>query len=214
MNGSTTASVETWRLSHPSLKPWPWWRKLSGSQMKVRRVFMASLSVKIDSYKILTSWHSLSFLIRPFPPFHCSTVATYCYIWFLSLSSVTDCSMQKMYKCDVCDYTSSTYVGVRNHRRIHNSDKPYRWVVKKNLEMQELIAALTQSNEHRSWMKSWTVWFNSRPLKVAQFLAVAWSNSVGFGFVRILSFFHIYMCKAFDKLPKNHSIRVFHFRSK
>ncbi|XP_076003028.1 zinc finger protein 507 [Genypterus blacodes] len=41
---------------------------------------------------------------------------------------VTDeeCSMQKMYKCDVCDYTSSTYVGVRNHRRIHNSDKPYR----------------------------------------------------------------------------------------
>ncbi|XP_040892403.1 zinc finger protein 507 [Toxotes jaculatrix] len=41
---------------------------------------------------------------------------------------VTDeeCQMQKMYKCDVCDYTSSTYVGVRNHRRIHNSDKPYR----------------------------------------------------------------------------------------
>lgn len=34
--------------------------------------------------------------------------------------------IQKMYKCDVCDYTSSTYVGVRNHRRIHNSDKPYR----------------------------------------------------------------------------------------
>ncbi|XP_041842428.1 zinc finger protein 507 [Melanotaenia boesemani] len=34
--------------------------------------------------------------------------------------------MQKMYKCDVCNYTSSTYVGVRNHRRIHNSDKPYR----------------------------------------------------------------------------------------
>lgn len=39
---------------------------------------------------------------------------------------VTECGMQKMYKCDVCDYTSSTYVGVRNHRRIHNSDKPYR----------------------------------------------------------------------------------------
>ncbi|XP_044049992.1 zinc finger protein 507 [Siniperca chuatsi] len=37
-----------------------------------------------------------------------------------------ECGMQKMYKCDVCDYTSSTYVGVRNHRRIHNSDKPYR----------------------------------------------------------------------------------------
>uniref|UniRef100_A0A1A7Z1R9 Zinc finger protein 507 n=1 Tax=Iconisemion striatum TaxID=60296 RepID=A0A1A7Z1R9_9TELE len=35
-------------------------------------------------------------------------------------------SRQKMYKCDVCSYTSSTYVGVRNHRRIHNSDKPYR----------------------------------------------------------------------------------------
>uniref|UniRef100_A0A3P8S8P5 Zinc finger protein 507 n=1 Tax=Amphiprion percula TaxID=161767 RepID=A0A3P8S8P5_AMPPE len=41
---------------------------------------------------------------------------------------VTDeeCGMQKMYKCDVCNYTSATYVGVRNHRRIHNSDKPYR----------------------------------------------------------------------------------------
>ncbi|XP_034730752.1 zinc finger protein 507 [Etheostoma cragini] len=37
-----------------------------------------------------------------------------------------ECGMQKMYKCDVCDYISSTYVGVRNHRRIHNSDKPYR----------------------------------------------------------------------------------------
>ncbi|KAM8893940.1 zinc finger protein 507 isoform 1-T2 [Spinachia spinachia] len=37
-----------------------------------------------------------------------------------------ECSLQKMYKCDVCDYTSATYVGVRNHRRIHNSDKPYR----------------------------------------------------------------------------------------
>ncbi|KAM9832050.1 zinc finger protein 507 [Neosynchiropus ocellatus] len=34
--------------------------------------------------------------------------------------------LQKMFKCDVCDYTSSTYVGVRNHRRFHNSDKPYR----------------------------------------------------------------------------------------
>lgn len=33
---------------------------------------------------------------------------------------------QSAFKCDVCDYTSSTYVGVRNHRRIHNSDKPYR----------------------------------------------------------------------------------------
>ncbi|XP_077085419.1 zinc finger protein 507 [Siphateles boraxobius] len=33
---------------------------------------------------------------------------------------------QSVFKCDVCDYTSSTYVGVRNHRRIHNSDKPYR----------------------------------------------------------------------------------------
>ncbi|XP_041500830.1 zinc finger protein 507 isoform X2 [Microtus oregoni] len=35
-------------------------------------------------------------------------------------------STQKQYKCDVCDYTSTTYVGVRNHRRAHNSDKPYR----------------------------------------------------------------------------------------
>ncbi|KFO81357.1 zinc finger protein 507 isoform X2 [Cuculus canorus] len=34
--------------------------------------------------------------------------------------------VQKLYRCDVCDYTSTTYVGVRNHRRIHNSDKPYR----------------------------------------------------------------------------------------
>ncbi|XP_035305182.1 zinc finger protein 507 isoform X3 [Cricetulus griseus] len=35
-------------------------------------------------------------------------------------------STQKQYRCDVCHYTSTTYVGVRNHRRIHNSDKPYR----------------------------------------------------------------------------------------
>ncbi|XP_057705663.1 zinc finger protein 507 [Corythoichthys intestinalis] len=34
--------------------------------------------------------------------------------------------LQKAFKCDVCDYTSATYVGVRNHRRIHNSDKTYR----------------------------------------------------------------------------------------
>ncbi|XP_062845731.1 zinc finger protein 507 [Trichomycterus rosablanca] len=35
-------------------------------------------------------------------------------------------SEQKVFKCDMCDYTSCTYVGVRNHRRIHSSDKPYR----------------------------------------------------------------------------------------
>ncbi|XP_040266051.1 zinc finger protein 507 [Bufo bufo] len=35
-------------------------------------------------------------------------------------------SISKLYRCDVCSYTSSTYVGVRNHRRIHSSDKPYR----------------------------------------------------------------------------------------
>ncbi|XP_066098173.1 zinc finger protein 507 isoform X1 [Saccopteryx bilineata] len=35
-------------------------------------------------------------------------------------------SVPKQYRCDVCDYTSTTYVGVRNHRRTHNSDKPYR----------------------------------------------------------------------------------------
>ncbi|NWU35229.1 ZN507 protein, partial [Hylia prasina] len=35
-------------------------------------------------------------------------------------------SVQKLFRCDVCDYTSTTYVGVRNHRRIHSSDKPYR----------------------------------------------------------------------------------------
>ncbi|XP_072321569.1 zinc finger protein 507 [Eucyclogobius newberryi] len=33
---------------------------------------------------------------------------------------------QKVYKCDECEYTSATYLGVRNHRRIHNSDRPYR----------------------------------------------------------------------------------------
>ncbi|XP_062355910.1 zinc finger protein 507 isoform X5 [Cinclus cinclus] len=38
-------------------------------------------------------------------------------------------SVQKLFRCDVCDYTSTTYVGVRNHRRIHNSDKPYRCCV-------------------------------------------------------------------------------------
>uniref|UniRef100_A0A3Q4GPM6 Zinc finger protein 507 n=1 Tax=Neolamprologus brichardi TaxID=32507 RepID=A0A3Q4GPM6_NEOBR len=43
-----------------------------------------------------------------------------------TLPSLTEGSPQKMFKCDVCNYTSSTYVGVRNHRRIHNSDKPYR----------------------------------------------------------------------------------------
>lgn len=35
-------------------------------------------------------------------------------------------SVQKRFRCDVCDYTSTTYFGVRNHRRIHNADKPYR----------------------------------------------------------------------------------------
>ncbi|XP_053305035.1 zinc finger protein 507 [Spea bombifrons] len=35
-------------------------------------------------------------------------------------------SAPKLYGCDVCSYTSSTYVGVRNHRRIHTAVKPYR----------------------------------------------------------------------------------------
>ncbi|KAM5296003.1 zinc finger protein 507 isoform 1-T3 [Glossophaga mutica] len=35
-------------------------------------------------------------------------------------------SAPKQYRCDVCDYTSTTHVGVRNHRRTHSSDKPYR----------------------------------------------------------------------------------------
>ncbi|XP_071423727.1 zinc finger protein 507 isoform X2 [Pithys albifrons albifrons] len=35
-------------------------------------------------------------------------------------------SVQKLYRCDICEYTSPSYVGVRNHRRIHTSDKPYR----------------------------------------------------------------------------------------
>ncbi|XP_029781551.1 zinc finger protein 507 [Suricata suricatta] len=38
----------------------------------------------------------------------------------------TKSSVQKQYRCDVCEYTSTTYVGVRNHRRVHSSDKPYR----------------------------------------------------------------------------------------
>ncbi|NXY85152.1 ZN507 protein, partial [Alcedo cyanopectus] len=44
-------------------------------------------------------------------------------IWF---HTGNKSSVQKLYRCDVCEYTSTTYVGVRNHRRIHNSDKPYR----------------------------------------------------------------------------------------
>ncbi|NXC06012.1 ZN507 protein, partial [Orthonyx spaldingii] len=43
---------------------------------------------------------------------------------FVSIGSKS--AVQKLFRCDVCDYTSTTYVGVRNHRRIHNSDKPYR----------------------------------------------------------------------------------------
>ncbi|KAM6977863.1 zinc finger protein 507 [Aplochiton taeniatus] len=42
------------------------------------------------------------------------------------IASDADERVSKVFKCDVCEYTSSTYVGVRNHRRIHNSDKPYR----------------------------------------------------------------------------------------
>ncbi|NWY71066.1 ZN507 protein, partial [Erithacus rubecula] len=42
------------------------------------------------------------------------------------VSAGSKSSVQKLFRCDVCDYTSTTYVGVRNHRRIHNSDKPYR----------------------------------------------------------------------------------------
>ncbi|NXQ21119.1 ZN507 protein, partial [Peucedramus taeniatus] len=43
---------------------------------------------------------------------------------FVSVGSKS--SAQKLFRCDVCEYTSTTYVGVRNHRRIHSSDKPYR----------------------------------------------------------------------------------------
>ncbi|NXB71903.1 ZN507 protein, partial [Donacobius atricapilla] len=42
------------------------------------------------------------------------------------VSTGSKSSVQKLFRCDVCDYTSTTYVGVRNHRRIHSSDKPYR----------------------------------------------------------------------------------------
>ncbi|KAL0610269.1 Zinc finger protein 507, partial [Plecturocebus cupreus] len=52
-------------------------------------------------------------------------------------------SVQKQYRCDVCDYTSTSYVGVRNHRRIHNSDKPYSWdlAVLPRLECSGMIIA-------------------------------------------------------------------------
>ncbi|NWH30762.1 ZN507 protein, partial [Chloropsis hardwickii] len=43
---------------------------------------------------------------------------------FVSIGSKS--AAQKLFRCDVCEYTSTTYVGVRNHRRIHSSDKPYR----------------------------------------------------------------------------------------
>ncbi|NXO61436.1 ZN507 protein, partial [Phainopepla nitens] len=45
-------------------------------------------------------------------------------VGFVSVGSKS--SVQKLFRCDVCEYTSTTYVGVRNHRRIHSSDKPYR----------------------------------------------------------------------------------------
>ncbi|XP_053557703.1 zinc finger protein 507 isoform X2 [Bombina bombina] len=35
-------------------------------------------------------------------------------------------STPKMYGCDMCNYKSPTYIGVRNHRRIHNAERPYR----------------------------------------------------------------------------------------
>ncbi|NWT60330.1 ZN507 protein, partial [Erythrocercus mccallii] len=50
--------------------------------------------------------------------------ALYKTMGFVSIGSKS--SVQKLFRCDVCDYTSTTYVGVRNHRRIHSSDKPYR----------------------------------------------------------------------------------------
>ncbi|NWW38277.1 ZN507 protein, partial [Panurus biarmicus] len=42
------------------------------------------------------------------------------------VSTGSKAAVQKLFRCDVCEYTSTTYVGVRNHRRIHSSDKPYR----------------------------------------------------------------------------------------
>ncbi|KAG5849368.1 hypothetical protein ANANG_G00109600 [Anguilla anguilla] len=32
---------------------------------------------------------------------------------------------QRVYRCGVCDYTSSSWIGVRNHQRIHSTEKPY-----------------------------------------------------------------------------------------
>ncbi|XP_064193397.1 zinc finger protein 507-like isoform X1 [Anguilla rostrata] len=32
---------------------------------------------------------------------------------------------QRVYRCAVCDYTSSSWIGVRNHQRIHSTEKPY-----------------------------------------------------------------------------------------
>ncbi|KAJ8339879.1 hypothetical protein SKAU_G00345120 [Synaphobranchus kaupii] len=33
---------------------------------------------------------------------------------------------ETVYRCEACDFTSSSYIGVRNHQRIHCSERPYR----------------------------------------------------------------------------------------
>ncbi|XP_061100317.1 zinc finger protein 507-like isoform X2 [Conger conger] len=53
-----------------------------------------------------------------------------------------------IYRCDACDYTSSSSVGVRNHQRIHSTEKPYRCCT--------CDFATTNMNSLRSHMRSHT----------------------------------------------------------
>lgn len=66
-------------------------------------------------------------------------------------TSLADCvGEHKVYKCDMCDYTSSTYVGVRNHRRIHSSDKPYRCVSVLSNFLYECFFLYSSTTLHRA----------------------------------------------------------------
>lgn len=131
MKRSTIVSAVTRQPSQQSLKPRPCWRKLSGRQKKVRHRFIASIYEKTNTHVIHQACRaSLSELCLHAPaPFSSHGGWLVWSMFSESVFPVPEYGVQKMYKCDVCDYTSSTYVGVRNHRRIHNSDKPYRWVV-------------------------------------------------------------------------------------
>lgn len=131
MKRSTTVSAVTQRPSQQSLKPWPCWRKPSRRQRKVSHPFIASIYEKTNTHVIHQGRPASLSELRPHAPAPLPSRGGWL-AWSMfseSVFPVPEYGVQKMYKCDVCDYTSSTYVGVRNHRRIHNSDKPYRWVV-------------------------------------------------------------------------------------